>query len=781
MLLKIKNINNFGIFRNFTWDTTVVDKNSRPKQFKRLNLIYARNYSGKTTLSRLMQIIEFKKSNPYYQNSNFELIFENNLSISTNSIQNNTKNTKVYNKDFIEMNLGWDKDSKGNIKAFSVMGKENVEIANIIEKIKPYLEDDMNNTNTFRYYVNQSDLNLKKKEANEKVIRNRLKEECTKKAKAIKEDRSTYGVKAMYERNDIENDLNIIKNLFYVPLPNKMVNKLLLQIHDIEKSGINSVKLTLNDIKKLWNEFEEIMVSKVTPSQIIKELDQNKEISSWALNGLLLHKSNNLKNCSFCGNDISIDRLLKLDSYFDKKIIEYNNRIDNLINILSSENNKITRFMENELPNIELLYKDLQLGFVQLKEKLNVDLGKRTWFNQQLIQELTLKKNHLNTSLKVHNISLSVPLIDDVLLQIESIISTHNNRNENFKNGKELAQKKIKDNSLFNFLLYIDYYNTMKELRVCIQERDKAEENFKIISDNYSKLLNEMEILKSKRISKESGLNLVNDYLKRYFSTNHLEIIPEDDNTSFKVMRDNEEAMYLSEGECSLISFCYFMATLKDVDLKQTIIWIDDPISSLDNNNIFFIFGLIDSELCRLDGENEGKYKQLFITTHNLQFFKYLKSIKPITKGNVEFFMIERNASESKIKLMPDHIKNYATEYHYLFSKIYQIHEMDESNINEDISYNFGNNLRKFLEVHLAFKYPNNKNYVDNLRSFFPDGHTYSVINRLTNEASHLKENLEGGVHINDISEIKTVATLIISKLKENDESQFNELLSCLS
>lgn len=84
------------------------------------------------------------------------------------------------------------------------------------------------------------------------------------------------------------------------------------------------------------------------------------------------------------------------------------------------------------------------------------------------------------------------------------------------------------------------------------------------------------------------------------------------------------------------------------------------------------------------------------------------------------------------------------------------------------------------MEVHLAFKYPNNKDYTDNLRSFFSNGHNFSIINRVTNESSHLKEHLERGLRVYDTSEMKQIADIIITKLKENDECQFNELLSGL-
>lgn len=781
MLLKIEKLSNFGIFKNFKWDAKVIDKKNNVKEFKKLNIIYARNYSGKTTLSRLMQCIEFKKNNPYYDHSSYELKFQNNQSYFSHNIQNCSRSVRVYNKDFVENNLAWDKDSRGNIKAFSVVGQENLEIAKIIKKINPYLEEDITNPNTFSYHVDQARLKSKETEAQEKFEKNKLKEECTKHARKLKEERILYGVRAMYERTDLEKDLKEIKYLNYVPLSAEMIQRLELQIKDIQKSDINNIKINMINLSLILENFKETMKECVIPSQIIHELEQNQELSNWAFYGVQLHKNHDLDNCSFCGNKISNDRLLKMDSYFDKKIINLGKKIDDLINQLEFNNQKIETFINQDLPNSELFYSDLQEKYIDKKKKLEYELGALIIFNQQLIKELVQKKSKLHTPILVENLNIPIDHYSNLITQIEEYIRIHNSRNQDFINTKEIAQKKLKYDSLFKFLLYIDYEKASELIKRRVSEHKRAQLIETTILDNYQKFKAELEILKKNRVSKDSGLSLVNEYLNRYFATHHLELVAEENHTAFKVIRLGEEAQYLSEGECSLISFCYFMATLKDIDLKETIIWIDDPISSLDNNNIFFIFGLIDSELCRVNDKNEGKYKQLFITTHNLDFFKYLKSIKPVTKGNVEFFIIERNVNESHIKLIPDHIKKYATEYHYLFSKIYQIYETDESNINEDMAYNFGTNLRKFLEVHLAFKYPNNKDYNDNLSSFFSDTHNFSIINRITNESSHLREHLERGLQVCDTSEMKQISAIIIAKLKENDESQFKELLSGLS
>ncbi len=50
MIQQIDHLRDFGIYRNFQWGGLSV--------FAKRNLIYGWNYSGKTTLSRLFQVLE---------------------------------------------------------------------------------------------------------------------------------------------------------------------------------------------------------------------------------------------------------------------------------------------------------------------------------------------------------------------------------------------------------------------------------------------------------------------------------------------------------------------------------------------------------------------------------------------------------------------------------------------------------------------------------------------------------------------------------------------------
>ena len=47
MITKIQRIKQFAVFKDFQWDLCAQDENAKPIEFKKLNIIYGRNYSGK--------------------------------------------------------------------------------------------------------------------------------------------------------------------------------------------------------------------------------------------------------------------------------------------------------------------------------------------------------------------------------------------------------------------------------------------------------------------------------------------------------------------------------------------------------------------------------------------------------------------------------------------------------------------------------------------------------------------------------------------------------------
>ncbi|EOZ1210901.1 AAA family ATPase, partial [Campylobacter jejuni] len=123
------------------------------------------------------------------------------------------------------------------------------------------------------------------------------------------------------------------------------------------------------------------------------------------------------------------------------------------------------------------------------------------------------------------------------------------------------------------------------------------------------------------------------------------------------------------------------------------------------------------------------------------------------------------------------------------------IDDIDNEDLKTSLVYNFGNNLRKFLETYLFFKYPNNFESLNQelIERFFND--TYqsdntdknhqkmvaSITNRYHNEYSHLREILSRGMQPIDIEESKKIADFILTMIKKNDKNQFKALVRSIS
>lgn len=81
-----------------------------------------------------------------------------------------------------------------------------------------------------------------------------------------------------------------------------------------------------------------------------------------------------------------------------------------------------------------------------------------------------------------------------------------------------------------------------------------------------------------------------------------------------------------------------------------------------------------------------------------------------------KFFIIERCWDRSSIKVMPNYLKEYVTEFNYLFNQIYKCSKIEvASDENYPILYNFPNNARKFLEIYLYYKFPHGCSGILNL------------------------------------------------------------------
>ena len=108
-MFKKIDIKRFGLYKDFKWPEDL-------PEFGRLNVIYGRNYQGKTTLSRIFGSVGGRILHPNYMDGQFKLYGEG-CTVDEDHLDCPYE-VRVYNSDFVRLNLSWLNDETGgDIKA----------------------------------------------------------------------------------------------------------------------------------------------------------------------------------------------------------------------------------------------------------------------------------------------------------------------------------------------------------------------------------------------------------------------------------------------------------------------------------------------------------------------------------------------------------------------------------------------------------------------------------------------------------------------------------------
>ena len=140
MITKFKSINNLAVFQNFIWDTTIRDDGNNVVLFKPINIFYGRNYSGKTTLSRIVRALETGNISDKFENPQFEVSIQGVADTTLGNLTAHGKKIRVFNEDFVKDNLRFIVNPDKGIEPFAIIGG-NATIETEIETLKNELGD----------------------------------------------------------------------------------------------------------------------------------------------------------------------------------------------------------------------------------------------------------------------------------------------------------------------------------------------------------------------------------------------------------------------------------------------------------------------------------------------------------------------------------------------------------------------------------------------------------------------------------------------------------------
>lgn len=795
-------IDSFGSFVNLDWKKRVRDGGNTPQDFKRLNILYGRNYSGKTTLSRIFRALETGRLPPNYTNSSFT-IHGDKGDVTQSTIANHAYDIRVYNRDFVSDNLSFlvNQNKDGEIKTFAIVGEKNKEVEDAIAAIRAKLGSVEEKTGLL-YDLEEKRKEKDRTKSNHKTAFDSLEGKLRTHANdKIKQNR-IYG-SAIYNIESIKKDITSIKKADFTSLTTEeqaaKVN-LLKQEALPDITDTPSINLSIESIAAVA---KDLLGRQIKPTQAIQELLSESALQLWVKQGIPLHKDKR-DTCAFCRQSLPHDIWQVLDSHFSQESSELESALNACVTTVDSEIHRIPRFMTL---TGDKFYAEEKILFEATKKTLGECLNIYEQDLQSLKRALEARKNNLFQQVAIPSFKYDSTAIQQCINDINALITKSNSRTSSLEKDKSSAREALRLTDVASFITDITY--DAEKLRIAELETQANDANTAYTSANaeIDKLQTEVISLQGQQIDEQKGAERVNSLLNHFFGHDGIKLEakdnPEKTAVRFEITRDGKSAYNLSEGECSLIAFCYFIAKLEEPSSKgkDLIIYIDDPISSLDGNHIFFMFSLIESLIAKpvknADNSNSYRYSQLFISTHNLDFLKYLKRLsipkkkvqpgdgKPRSVDDSEHFMIERNGAHSNIMLMPSYLKDYITEFNYLFHQIYKCRDQDAAKDGHEPFYGFGNNLRKFLEAFLFFKFPyhDDKNDAfERMRKFFgeEDATAIALVNRLNNEFSHLESIPDRGFKPVEIPEIAKVANFVLDRIYATDPDQYNALLKSI-
>lgn len=785
-------IASFGSFQGLDWKKTVKDTGRTTQYFKRLNVLYGRNYSGKTTLSRIFRSLETRKLPLNYVGSAFTLTGDKGAVTHTGLLTHNY-DVRVYNRDFVTDNLSFlvNQEAGGVIKTFAIVGEQNKEIDDAIAAIEAKLGS-VEGKAGLRF-----DLETKKKERDRTKsahttasgdIEEKLRVHANDK---IKKNRQ-YG-SAVYNIGHIKSDIAATKKAGFVPLTTEeQAVKLSLLKQEALPDITGTLAVTLK-LESLTATAEPLLSKTITPTKAIEELLKDSALQLWVKQGMGHHREKR-DTCAFCRQDLPHDIWQVLDEHFSKESGDLETALDAAITSVTTEIGTVAGL--NTFTGTQF-YADERTAFETSSKALSQALGVYKKDLEALKKSLETRKNNLFQPTALKTPAHDAKEIAKHVADINALIGTSNGKTATLEKDKTSAREALRLADVFAFAEAITYDKELGRIATLKTTADTASTAFTDAEKEIRDAETEVQTLRAKQKDERKGAERVNALLNNFFGHDGIKLEARDGadkaTVKFEITRNGKSAYNLSEGECSLIAFCYFMARLEDPESKgkDLIIYIDDPISSLDGNHIFFMFSLIESLIAKPlkndDGSNKYRYKQLFISTHNLDFLKYLKKLSlPPEKnhGGNQHFLVERNGGASAISLMPSYLKEYITEFNYLFHQIYKCRDAEYAKVSHEPFYSFGNNLRKFLEAFLFYKYPHHDNQSDSferMKKFFGDDDlAVALINRLNNELSHLESIFDRSMKPVEIPEIPKLANYVLDKIYEKDPHQYNSLVKSI-
>ncbi|MCQ2685893.1 AAA family ATPase [Helicobacter pylori] len=731
MAINIKKIKSFKAFCGL--DMIEMD------EFKHYNIIFGNNGCGKISLTRAFELlipknkhIEKYRTISTAESPSIEFECEDrSYKIEPNSdIRVPSFKVEIYNSDFLHNNapfnseFGLKKLDDGTIiLEGSVLGEETKEINQLkdcrgkVEKRQKKIKDENDSENTLSA---KQESEIKKYDKEIEKIRKKMTSNTIKITPdeigindfcKVSKDKFKYQEDAL---TDLEKDFN-------------KLNEAMKKFDGLKEMELPKDYQTIKDKLEFLFSFN-IDKEAGQVSEKIKE-HISKVGREFIEKGIKLQKEMPDNACPFCAQKIPNEIIQEYTSYFNESVETFNQRSlemsGTLKNILDQWN------IKEILQSFEKFEPFMKKDFSKNKESLENALEQIKVLLEKLQKEVDKKEGAKNKE--------KFQEIDKELLEIQKDIQQHVDETRKILNEKKKQKEKLEK-----------LKTELKEARIKKVKHDsydwqkskrEAERKLSVLNRGHERLNRLLEKIdnKLKKLyeQKRPDIEAINSYLKalnlpKYslhedyrivLNSNALENSKAEmilENSKAEMILENSETeMILSGGEKTTLAFAYFLARLKlfykKEDLKDLVVIIDDPISSLDEQRIYNtsdIVAKINQELAGEALKDEDK-AQVFVLTHNHTFMARL--INMVGK-HARYFQLERNQNQLKIVCKNEVVGYFDTFYLLLFKEVYEFAKKEKVQDDCKEAINYGNKVRILLESFLKI------NFIDSFLAKKHDG-----------------------------------------------------------
>jgi len=671
-------------------------RTSSAPDFRRYNLIYGWNASGKTTLSRVIDLFGGTGGTRLPTSARVRVSVGNEVLDSAREQDRRRIPVRVFNRDFIDDNL--QRDDYTHAPALFIVGQENIRLSNRIASLT------------------------------------RRRERLAAMYRAVlKTQRDTHGSREK-AATDLARDCGATLGVRDFRAPNlKMLAQGLANPaeHLLDETTLQEAVAQARDQSEFvpFRSFPAVALSqppgiddvarllKEAPHQnAIKRLTDAPALSDWVHSGLRFHE--HTATCAFCGGD-AVQALEAYAKHFSDEYRRQHAAIQAAIGRL--EQPRALPNFPHEKEWVPGVRAKAQAILRRLEAWDTREREVRSSWARLLREKLTNMESVLSVGPADHQTSA----LEEILADLRQVKDEHDRACDELAATRRSAADKVKAHFAARYLLDPGATEAREALGQAGAILDRVQKAGQ-------KVNGQSEAAHAELQRSSVAASLINDLLKRLLGPRIS--VEQAQDKRIRFIREGQPATNMSDGERTAISLAYFLASLgqNGQRVEDLVVFIDDPICSLDANHIYDVAYLLVTSLktCR----------QLFISTHSSEFFNTIKQdwadrAGKFKKDHAAFLVHRESDGESQLLVLPAHLAKFRSDYHHVFYCLRRFQVSASQDI--DAYMSCPNLLRRFLEMYLGFRRPTPQSYLSKLDILFDDEVERGAVARYVDEGSH--------------------------------------------